>query len=220
MALPTVADVYALARSKAGDSTSSPEWMTDAVILPVMNEAYRFAARFLRSTGMGLLRKISPSTGGGLLAVTSGASSLARAALPTDFIRPYEIRERATTGPGAWTPMSQSPEGFFPERAATATLDLWDWREDVLYFNVANRNNDIQVIYEASLPELTTTASSILIVDGVDPLAKLLASYMLISRDEKEYAKYLEESAIKDLSLIAEGEKKLKLSKGGRWPNA
>jgi len=210
----TVQNVYDLARTKCGDSTSSAEWMTDAMLLIFINEAYRFSARFLRSEGMGLLRKISAS-----ISITAGGGAVTRAVAPvypTDMIRPYELQERLTTGPGAWQRMNEAVEGFFPETAAT-TFDLWDWRDDTIYVKPSSVNRDIRISYEAELTALATTASVVLIPDSLDPMAKLVASYALRSRDEVAYAKELEESAIRDLALIAKSEKALKLAKGGRW---
>ena len=61
MALPLVSDVTLAARALIGDTGASGagEVYVDAVLFPFVNRAYRYAARYMRTKGVSILRKQS-----------------------------------------------------------------------------------------------------------------------------------------------------------------
>jgi hypothetical protein len=221
MALPLVSDINATTRAKLSDNGSTGagtgEVYTDAVLLPFVNMAYRYAARYLRTKGMGLLRKQSVA-----IAVTIGQTALTRSPgaapnFPADMLRPIALRERPTGGGvGTYTRMNSS-DNFLPDRAAGPKLLLWDWRGDTIQFIGSTVNEDVQLQYEGDLAPLAGPSDTVLIPDGIDALACLTASFAAESRDEGENSEKLRQLGERDLDLIVAAELMLKKAAGAAW---
>ena len=221
MALPLVSDITAATRAIVCDNGSNGagagEVYTDAVLIPFVNRAYRYAARYLRAKGVALLRKQSAA-----IAVTAGQTALTRSPaaapnFPADMLRPLAIRERPTGGAVGTYTMMKSSENFLPDKALVAKLGLWDWRGDTVQFMGATVNVDVQLQYEGELAAVTVAGDTILIPDGIDALAGLTASYAAESRDEMENSEKLRQVAERDLDLIVAGELMLKRAAGAMW---
>lgn len=193
----------------------------DVELQDFVRTGYRAAARYLRAQGMGLLRVQSSA-----ISVATNATSIGRAttpALPTDLIRPIELRERTaaivspSTAAGPWTTM-RSSDGFIPTAGAGTTLDVWDWRGDAIIF----RGNsvtaiEVTILYEAELPALTYASSSILIPDGLDAIAWLGASFAAADGGKKALSDEWKALASADLDLIAKSETKVRKAAAARW---
>ncbi len=213
--MPTlVSDVTARARIHLSD-VAAEQW-DDTTLIPFVVAAYEEAARVLRSKGMNLFRKES-----GTIAVASGTKVLNRTGgttYPTDLLRPLEIRWR-TAGATYWnTPPLRLNDGFFKDEATTASLSLYDWRNDqILLANGANVNTEVQIQYEADLPAITAGSDQILIPNATGPLGFLVASYAADSRDELQHSARWDDLAHKQLELIAVEEMTARRAIGGRW---
>ncbi len=186
----------------------------DVDLQDFVRTGYRAAARYLRAQGMGLLRKQSST-----IAIPMSAVSLGRAttpALPTDLIRPIELRE-SPTGTNTWAAM-RSSDGFTPEVGTGATLDVWDWRGDAIIFRGNSaRAIDIQVLYECELPALTFASSELLIPDGLDAISWLGASFVAADGGKKQAAEDWKGMATADLDMIAKSEAKVRKAASARW---
>ena len=210
MALPTVSDVNSQARSIVADT--SPDWLTDAILLPYVQRAYRKAARVLRAAGVRLLVKDSASISVAAATITLNRGSGTQ--YPSDLVRPLILKERAAAPPGqAYTQMQQSQE-FFPEDTPGGLRKLWDWRGDVICIPAASGTSDIIIRYEAELPALTGNSSEILIVDGMDAIALLTAGYAAQARDEQSTSQQFIASAMDDLSNLIQSELGAKVARG------
>lgn len=203
MALPTVLDVNNQVRSIVADTAT--DYLTDALLLPYVQRAYRKAARVLRAAGVRLLVKEAT-----ISAVPAATTHLDRTGAGTlygaDLIRPLVLRERLSSTPtAAWSQMSQQQEMLY-DRTATTKRESWDWRSDSIYFPAASGNTDIQIRYEADLPALSSNSSEILIVDGMDAVALMTAAYTAQARDEQNNSAKFIELAMDDLNNLIQSE--------------
>jgi len=205
-----VQNVHDLVRSMLGDVEG--ELWNDDSLMPFTQEAYKKAARALRSSEMGIFRKQSA-----LINIPTGSTTISRTGpptLPTDLVRPIELRER-TEATGYYSPMSTS-DGFIPSEAATATIDIWDWFNDTIYLHPCSVDRDIEIQYEADLPDVTDVDDTILIPDALGPIAKMVASMAARSRDELQHSRDWWEQAMEDLAQIDASERRVKKAQGAR----
>ena len=212
MALPTVADVNAQVRSIVADPT--PDYLTDAILLPFIQRAYRKAARVLRAAGMRLLVKDSADITV-LLSTTKLERSGAGVLYPADLIRPLIVREKPT-GATTYSVMSQNTE-FFPDGTAAPARQLWDWRGDIIYMPASSVGGVISIRYEADLAALTGNTDPILILDAVDAIALLAACYTAAARDEATQSTAFMQMALEDLATIAASETGIKTARGATF---
>lgn len=221
MALPLVSDVTAAARALIGDTGASGagEVYIDAVLIPFVQRAYRYAARYMRTKGVSVLRKQSAA-----IAVTVGQTTLTRPSgatpnYPADMLRPLHLREKQTGGGLVYVQMRMS-DGFLPDQPTAAEMGLWDWRLDTVFFIGSTQNRDIQIQYEAELAAVTAAGDSLLIPDSIDALAGLVAAYAAESRDEQTNSDRLQKLAERDLDLLAASELLLRKAAGAKWGTA
>lgn len=210
----TVADVHAAVRALVGIGETASVF-DDDTLFPYTKIAYRKAARALRGAGMGLFQKQSAE-----IMVNAGTTAISRSAAPTypaDLLRPIRMREKPT-GSTYFEPMNSS-DGFIPDQAAGTSLAIWDWRNDTILTRACTVNSVVQILYEAALAPLAGPASTIVIPDAVDPLAKMVASMVARSRDELNSATEWWNSAMEDLGQIAASEKATKAARGAVWGN-
>lgn len=218
MALPQVSDVTAAARPLLTDTFASGagETYTDDVLLPFVQRAYRYAARYLRAKQVSILRYQSSP-----IKLAVGKTAFTRSPgtapnFPTDMVRPIMLRERPSGGGQKYKNMKIS-DNFLPDQDAGKELALFDWRNDTLEFIGATVDVDIQMQYEADLPELTDVDDTILIPDSVDALAGLVAAFAAESRDEQTNSTRLQTNAERDLDLIAAAELLVRRAKGAQF---
>src|SRR5271169_5559531 len=218
MALPLVSDITAAARPLLTDTfaAGAGETYTDAVLLPFVQRAYRYAARYLRAKQVSILRYQSSP-----IKLAVGQTTFTRAPgaapnFPADMIRPIMLRERPTGGGQKYKNLKIS-DNFLPDQNAGTELALFDWRNDTLEFIGATVDIDVQMQYEADLPALTDVSSTILIADSVDALAGLVAAYASESRDEQTNSTRLQTIAERDLDLVAAAELIVRRAKGAQF---
>ncbi len=224
MALPLVSEVTAQVRSLVGDigNSGAGETYTDAVLLPFVQRAYRLAARYLRAQGVGLLRRQSAA-----ITLTAGQSAISRSVSPTfpvDLLRPLALREKLT-GAGTVPYVNMQPgqnNAFLPDMTGQVVTAFkhWDYRDDQILVPVSTQSNDVQILYEADLPAVTTVGDTIKIPDSLDAMAGLVASFVAQSRDEKTNSDRLFRQATTDLDLIARGESDARKAKTAGWGGA
>ena len=186
--------------------------LKDADLLPFVRMAYRNIARRLRAEGVSVFRRTSAA-----ITISAGTKALLRSSgtqYPADLLRPLELVERVS-GTGTYVRMSQS-EGLFEDRATTALMQEWEWKDDGIRF--VGASGDVQVIieYEAALAELLTPGDAILIPDSYDTIAYLAAAYALAARPNVDSTK-LEAQAEKAVGALVQSEVALKRAMGGRW---
>lgn len=214
MALPVGTEIADAARALLTDIDG--DTYDDATLLPFLQRAYRYAARYLRAKKVGLLRKQS-----GVLALTIGQTTLTRTPgavpnYPSDMLRPIALRERQTGGGAKFTNMVMS-DGFLPDRDADDVLGHWDWRDDKIETLGAKQNRDVQVLYEADFPAIATINDTFLIPDSLDALAAIAASFAAATRDEQTNSEKLRQLGERDLDLVAASELMVRAARGAQF---
>lgn len=210
-----VSDVTLRARVRLSDITG--ETFDDETLVPFVVAAYEEAARVLRAKGMNLFRRESSA-----ISVPSGTKTIVRSGgspvFPSDLLRPLEIRWRAA-GAGTWVTVPlKLNDGFFQDATPTASLSLYDFRDDTILLGVgASVNTEVQIQYEAELPALVDPSSTVKIPNSIDPLALLTASYAADSRDEMEHSVRWDTLAHAQLDLIAASEQNARAAIAARW---
>jgi hypothetical protein len=218
--IPTLAEIYALARATLADVGS--EVYTDTVLAPFTKRACHKAARYLRSEGVGLFRKESSE-----ITVAAGTVALNRTGgtvYPTDMLRPIELKERQTTETAADFKAMRCQNGFLPADTAVGTArQIWDWINDTIVFPAATTESKIKIQYEAyftdpaSYTPADPATTTIAIPDAGEAIALLTAAYAFQSRDERENGAAAYAQAMDDLLMIATAEKNVATARAARY---
>lgn len=150
-------DVFDGARSPfLNDSAAA--LFTNATLLPHLKAANEELEQLLIICGTSVQRQVTSSP----LAITAGVSSITIGALlPTDFLFPIELKERASGGAATdWVPMTElewSPEEITP----TSSFTYWAFRNNGIYFPAATTNREILLKYERQLAVITGPTSPV-----------------------------------------------------------
>lgn len=207
-----VSDVNTRVKSLVGDLAGTV--YSDAVLLPYVNSAYEELATAMRSAGVSIFKRTSSAiaiaAGTKLLGRTGGATQY-----PSDMLRPLELVERVT-GTGLYVRMSQS-DGVMEDRAATALMQEWDWRDDTLYFPGASGIVQVIIEYEADLAALSGNSSPLLIQNCLNAVSYIVAAAGTRIRDGAEAAGLFQAKADAETKRLVDSEKGLKVAMGGRW---
>lgn len=149
--MATLADVYEQARAALGDPAGDV-WL-NSVLFPHVQAAYREVLRVLRSAGMQRFRRQASVT-----ALSAGATSIPALSLPTDFLRPLEIREKVSGSASVYSNMAYG-QGLLPEdRTAKAKREVWGWRDGLIRTIPSTGLTDHLIQYEADLFNVTAGA--------------------------------------------------------------
>ena len=192
--------------------------VTDTQLRDFAQAGYASAARILRASGMGLLRKQSDviDVAVGKTKFTRAGTEVGAVAFPSDMIRPIELRERVH-GTTTWATMKSS-DGFLPPDNIDATIKVWDWRGDSIVIpDHATSVIEVEIQYEAELDELAYPSDVLLIPDGLDPVSRLAAAFAASALGDGARAAAWKAEATSDLTLISDAEAKVKRAAASRW---
>lgn len=156
MALASVA--LDSARTYLND-TGAQIW-TNTVLLPYLKEAHKDLLLVLWLNGIPVIREKSAS-----INVTAGALTLT---LPSDFIEPIWLKERAQGSSDDWIPMAE--RDFEPDIRQDTTLKYWAYREEAINFVGATTNRSVLLQYWKSIAD---------IVDATSPLGFIFAELFI-----------------------------------------
>lgn len=101
--------------------------------------------------------------------------------LPQDFLSPLSLTERQSVGVNvvnnaSFAPMTQATDGL-RSYAKGSYNRWWDWREDAIYFIGSILPMDIQVQYQAFLPDIVPAATFAQTIVPIMRCAEALANY-------------------------------------------
>lgn len=185
-----VSQVTSLARSLLNDAQAN--WATDTLLLPYVNSAYRTTQR-----------KIANAGGAGF--VTDGTELVVKAVpanlqdpgttvvlndavpppnqLPVNLLVPLKLWERPNGSNADFSEMVDlTNHGGLPSRLQGATLDVWEWKTDGIYFIGATQDTQIRLRYQAAFPDLTGPTDVILIRGAQEALAYIAAGLAGMAR--------------------------------------
>ncbi len=187
-------DALNLARAMVNDASGAV--FTDAVLLPLLNSAYRGLQRELAENGVSVLIEqqdlalaADPATG----VTPAEISDVSSPQLPTDCLVPHMLWERATANSSdVFAPMEKFTSGGGMLNLAPGTcLRLWEWREDKVNLIGATQDITVRMRYEKILPELTQGTDPVQIRAATDPLAFATAALAARSRGARALAQDL-----------------------------
>lgn len=176
----TFGTVTALVRSLVNDELGSV--YSDTVQVNFVNSAYRALQRKLAENGVRTMQDTAP------VALTTGQTVISAAStppLPTDFLQPYKLREKATGSADKYVDMFLCPDAL-PDRDQGQLNILWEWRANQIRLIGATQPVTTFIEYEKILPALTSPTDPLLVNGAVDLLAYQVAATITRSRGASE----------------------------------
>jgi hypothetical protein len=149
----------------------------DAVLVPLVNKAYRKVQRRLEESGS------KTTTGEVILALAVGQVALTDSSspqLPVDFLGPREVWERITGSGANFTPLQ--PVDVLPSVSQTGYNRVFAWFDESINFIGSTNALDTRLRYIKGLPAISDASSPIAIRGGVDAVATQTAFLAATSR--------------------------------------
>lgn len=178
-------DALSLARALMNDSSAAV--FTDALLMPLLNSAYRGLQRELAENGVSVLTEqqdldLEPDPLSGV--TNTEISDTSSPQLPSDCLMPQMLWERAAANTAdTFVPMEKFTSGGSMLNLQPSTyLRLWEWREDKINLVGATQAVTVRVRFEKVLPALTTGTDPVQIRAATDPLAFATAALAARSR--------------------------------------
>ena len=187
-------DALNLARALLNDTAGAV--FTDALLMPLLNSAYRGLQRELAENGVSVLieqqdldLELDPGTG----ITSTEISDASSPPLPSDCLMPHMLWERATANTtDVFVPMEKFMSGGSMLNLQPSTyLRLWEWREDKINLIGATQAITVRTRYEKVLPAITLGTDPVQIRAATDPLAFATAALAARSRGARALAQDL-----------------------------
>lgn len=187
-------DALNLARALVNDTAGAV--FTDALLMPLLNSAYRGLQRELAENGVSVMieqqdldLETDPTTG----ITNTEISDASSPQLPSDCLMPHMLWERATANTtDVFVPMEKfTSGGGMLNLQPSSYLGLWEWREDKINLIGATQAITVRIRYEKLLPELTLGTDPVQIRAATDPLAFATAALAARSRGARTLAQDL-----------------------------
>jgi hypothetical protein len=179
-------DALGLVRSLVNDGAGVV--FSDAVLMPMLNSAYRALQRDLAENGVTVLMGSAdiplPITGG---LTPTQLSDTTSPQLPVNLLAPHAMWEMATGSSDIFIPMEKITGGM-PNLAASPYLRIWEWREDSINLIGATQAITVRIRFEKSLPALTLGTDPVQIRYATDPLGYATAAMAARSRGSRALA--------------------------------
>ncbi|HKV06318.1 MAG TPA: hypothetical protein VJO53_14575 [Candidatus Acidoferrales bacterium] len=187
-------DALNLARALVNDTAGAV--FTDALLMPLLNSAYRGLQRELAENGVSVLAEQQdiPLVPGPVSGVTpTDLSDVSSPQLPADCLAPHILWERATANStDVFVPMERFTSGGAMLNLQPSTyLRLWEWREDKVNLIGATQAITVRIRYEKILPLLTLGTDPVQIRSATDPLGFATAALAARSRGARALAQDL-----------------------------
>jgi hypothetical protein len=169
---------------------------TDALLMPLVNSAYRGLQRELAENGVSVLSEqqdldleTDPISG----VTNTEISDVSSPQLPANCLMPHALWERATTNTGdVFVPMEKfTSGGGMLNLQPSSYLRLWEWREDKINLIGATQAITARIRYEKVLPLLTLGTDPVQIRSATDPLGFATAALAARSRGARALAQDL-----------------------------
>jgi hypothetical protein len=187
-------DALNLARALLNDTAGAV--FTDALLIPLLNSAYRGLQRELAENSVSVLieqQDIDLETDPANGITNTEISDASSPQLPSDCLMPHMLWERATANTtDVFVPMEKFTSGGSMLNLQPSTyLRLWEWREDKVNLIGATQAITVRMRYEKVLPEVTLGTDPVQIRAATDPLAFATAALAARSRGARALAQDL-----------------------------
>lgn len=165
-------------------------------LLPYLQRAYRTLELHLFLNGVRSLKEVSA-----IIPVSKGSVDVL---LPTDFVQPVSMGERALgTADGFFT----VTESDWDKRLDSETIQFWIWREDALKINTPSTDREVMLRYRKGLTVINSENSNITILLSKPYLsAKTAANAAGFGASNMERAGVLNAEANDCLSMLISAE--------------
>jgi hypothetical protein len=195
-------DALNLTRALVNDSAASV--FTDAVLMPLLNSAYRGLQRQLAEAGVSVLVSQIDLD----LPLTSGVtqteiSDESDPQLPTDLLAPHQLWEQQTGSSDIFVPMEKITGGL-PNFQPMTYLRMWEWREDQINLIGATSEITVRLRYEKVLPQLVLGTDPIMIRASNDALAYATSALAARARGARALAADMQAAAYQATSDLVE----------------
>lgn len=187
-------DALNLARALLNDTAAAV--FTDALLMPLLNSAYRGLQRELAENGVSVLIEqqdldLEPDLTSGI--TNTEISDASSPQLPSDCLMPHMLWERATANTtDVFVPMEKfTSGGSMLNLQPSSYLRLWEWREDKINLIGATQAITVRMRYEKILPAVTLGTDPVQIRAATDPLAFATAALAARSRGARALAQDL-----------------------------
>jgi len=142
----------------------------DEKLIPLMQKAYRELQTKMMLNGLPVLKEaaLAIAVNAGTLALGDGSG------LPTDFVYPIELSERAKNSTQLYSPMDETE--WEPTQQQSDILLYWNWREEEIKFLGATTDREVRIRYMKGLTRITATTTPISINNAVTFLASRTAA--------------------------------------------
>ncbi|HEV2206631.1 MAG TPA: hypothetical protein VGR36_08825 [Candidatus Acidoferrales bacterium] len=187
-------DALSLARALLNDTAAAV--FTDALLMPLLNSAYRGLQRELAENGVSVLIEqqdldLEPDPTSGV--TNTEISDASSPQLPSDCLMPHMLWERATANTSdVFVPMEKfTSGGSMLNLQPSSYLRLWEWREDKINLIGATQAITVRIRYEKILPAVTLGTDPVQIRAATDPLAFATAALAARSRGARALAQDL-----------------------------
>jgi hypothetical protein len=184
-------DALTLARALVNDAAGAV--FTDALLMPLLNSAYRGLQRELAESGVSVLAEqqdleldTDPTSG----ITSTELSDVSSPQLPTDCLMPHMLWERAAANTGdVFAPMEKFMSGGgMLNLQPSSYLRMWEWREDKVNLIGATQSITVRIRYEKILPMLSVGTDPVQIRSATDALAFATAALAARSRGARALA--------------------------------
>jgi hypothetical protein len=179
-------DALGLARSLVNDAAGVV--FTDAVLMPMLNSAYRALQRDLAENGVTVLMSSIdiplPLTNG---LTPTRLNDTTSPQLPVNLLAPHNMWEMVTGSTDLFIPMEKITGGL-PNLQPSSYLRIWEWREDSINMLGATQAVTVRIRYEKSLSALMLGTDPMLIRYCTDPLGYATAAMAARSRGSRALA--------------------------------
>ena len=175
----TAGQVTSLMRSLLNDAQGN--WATDALLIPYANSAYRTLQRRVANAGGGgfvqddifaVIKAVPANQQDPGTQVVWNDATPPPNQLPSDLLVPLRIRERPNGSNADFSDLvNLSQHGGLPSRLQGATLDVWEWRADGVYFIGATQDTQVELRYQRAYPDLAGPTDMILVRGAQEAIA-------------------------------------------------
>ena len=184
-----VSQITSLARSLLNDAQGN--WATDAVLLPYVNSIYRTTQRKIADAGGAefvtdgpeefVIKAVAVPDPG--TTVVLNDAGVPPNQLPANLLLPLKLWERPNLSTQEFVEMTDlTQHGGLPSRLQGATLGVWEFKTDGIYFIGATQDTQIRLRYTAALPDLAGPTDIILIRGAQECLAQGAAALTGLAR--------------------------------------
>ncbi len=157
--MPLASTIMDSAASKLNDVNKT--MFTYAVQLPYLKSAWNKLQLQLQRHGVTVMSEVSAT-----IDVDANDETID---LPTDFLQPIELKERARDSSELFQPVEERSE--LPEMEQIDNIIFWTWREEAININPPRTNREVKLDYWKSLNPITSENSNCNVINSLEYLA-------------------------------------------------